>query len=65
VQDRKNYVYSREDVAHLLRRLGLPRLADRALRELPDPVDEDQIETWGLRYGLTKDGVISQIGGSP
>lgn len=65
MQDRRNYVYSRQEVARMLRRFGFPALADRASRELPDPVDVDQIETWGLRYGLTMAKVINHMGGSP
>lgn len=49
----------------MLRRQGFPELADMALRELPDPVNVDQIEVWGLRYGVTKDDLISRMGGSP
>jgi len=58
-------VYRREYVADRLRRQGFPELADLALRELPDPVDVDQLETWGMRYGVSKDDLISQMGGSP
>ena len=65
MQDSRNYVYRREYVADRLRRQGFPELADLALRELPDPVDVDQLETWGMRYGVSKDDLISQMGGSP
>jgi len=57
--------YKREDVAGWLRRWGYPQLADEALRVLPDPVDVDQLEAWGMRHGLSLDEVISQMGGSP
>ena len=63
--DSRNFVYSRQYVADRLRRQGFPELADLALRELPDPVDVDQIQAWGMRYGVTKDDLISQMGGSP
>ncbi len=65
MQDGRNYLYSREYVADRLRSQGFPELADAALRELPDPVDVDQIEAWGMRYGVTKDDLISRMGGSP
>ncbi len=58
-------MYSKEDVVRLMRRHGFLELADLASRELPDPVDLDQLEAWGLRYGVTTDSVISQLGGSP
>lgn len=47
------------------RHWGLPELAEAAVRELPDPVDSNRLEEWCLRHGLTKDEVISRMGGSP
>jgi hypothetical protein len=61
----RNFVYSRQYVADGLRRLGFPELAGQALQELPDPVDEDQIQAWVLQHGITKDDIISNMGGSP
>lgn len=61
----RNCTYSRRDVTDMLRRVGLPELADMALRELPDPVDAEQLETWGIRHGVTMDELISRMGGSP
>jgi len=58
-------VYSRQSVVHDLLRLGWQGLADEALRELPDPVDEDQLDAWCARHGISMDDVISQMGGSP
>ena len=52
-------------MADQLRRQGFPELADVALRELPDPVDSDQIESWGMRHGVSKDDLVSRMGGSP
>jgi len=65
MQGSRNYMYSRRYVADELRRQGFPELADVALRELPDPVDAGQLENWGLRYGISKDDLISRMGGSP
>jgi hypothetical protein len=65
MQGSRNHLYSKQSVADNLRRLGLQELADKALRELPDDVDPDQISNWGMRYGVTKDDLISQMGGSP
>ena len=53
--------YKREDVAGW----GHPRLADEASRVLPDPVDADQLQAWGMQHGLSLDEVISHMGGSP
>ncbi len=58
-------MYSRQYVVERLRHLGLPDLVDKALRELPDQVDTDQLWAWGMRYGVTKDQLISRMGGSP
>ncbi len=65
MQGSRNYIYSRQYVADRLRRQGFPELADVALRELPDPVDTGQLETWGTRHGISKDDLISSMGGSP
>ena len=40
----------------LLHHAGLPQLADQAARELPDPVDSEQLEAWESRYGIFPNG---------
>ena len=57
--------YSRQHVIDLLNRLGHKQLAEEASRVLPDPVDADQVGTWGMQHGLTHDDLVSQMGGSP
>ena len=57
--------YSRQDVVDVLNRLGYTQLAQEASRVLPDPVDADQVSTWGMQHGLSRDDLISQMGGSP
>jgi hypothetical protein len=57
--------YSRQYVVDLMHRLGHPELADEAARVLPDPVDIDQLSAWSMQHGLTRDDMISQMGGSP
>ncbi len=49
-----------------LRRLGLPQatIAEIAA-QLPDPVDLDKAGGLLQNYGLTRDSVISRLGGSP
>jgi hypothetical protein len=57
--------FSRQEIADMLRRAGLSEAADKALAELPDPVSLEDCEIWADRYGLTKDQLISEMGGSP
>jgi hypothetical protein len=35
------------------------------MRDLPDPVDLDHVQDWGIQRGITRDVLISQMGGSP
>jgi hypothetical protein len=56
---------TRQHVADLLRKAGLPEMADDALRDLPDPVDSDQVAAWAVPYGVNMDDLISRMGGSP
>jgi hypothetical protein len=56
---------ARQDVVDMLRRTGLPELAEEALRVLPDPVDLDFVAEVLQRYGVTMDDLIDRMGGSP
>ena len=56
---------TRQHVVDLLRRTGFSAAADEALRMLPDPVDLDEAAKWGARYGITRDELVSRMGGSP
>jgi hypothetical protein len=49
----------------MLRRTGLPELAEDALRVLPDPVDLDFAVEFLQSYGVTWDDLIDRMGGSP
>ena len=40
-------------------------MADEALRDLPDPVDREQVAAWAVTYGINVDELISRMGGSP
>ncbi|HEY7260009.1 MAG TPA: hypothetical protein VH589_00815 [Trebonia sp.] len=40
-------------------------MADEVLERLPDPVDLDYLEGLLAPYGVTKDQLISRMGGSP
>jgi hypothetical protein len=57
--------YSRQNVIEVLNRLGYTQLAEEALRDLPDPIDANQIRTWWMEHGFSRDELISQMGGSP
>lgn len=57
--------YSRDEVVRMLRKTGFSEVADKAVTELPDPVDLNRLEEWGMRHGVTRDILVSQLGGSP
>ena len=56
---------TRQHVIDVLRRAGLPEMAEDALHVLPDPVDSEQVEAWAVPYGINVDELISRMGGSP
>ena len=56
---------SRQYVVDELNRLGYRELAGEASQDLPDPVDINRLETWCMQHGLTRDEVMSRLGGSP
>ena len=55
----------RQSVVNMLRRAGLPELAEKAHRALPDPVEYGHADRFLFQYGITKDELISRRGGSP
>jgi hypothetical protein len=57
--------YSRQYVVDQLNRMGYAEIAVAASRELPDPVDINRLEGWCMQHGLSRDDVISRMGGSP
>ena len=57
--------YSRQWVADTLRRIGYQQEADEALRVLPEEVDRRQLEEFGDRHGISRDELMSRMGGSP
>ena len=56
---------SRQQVVDVLRKTGFWKAADEAMRVLPDPVDLDYVCGWAEQYGITRDHLISRMGGSP
>ena len=57
--------YSRREIVTLMRRTGYTELAEEAERVLPDPIDSDQLEAFAQSHGVTRDDIISEMGGSP
>jgi len=57
--------YSREWMVELLRRMGYSREADEALRVMPDEFDLKQLQEFGDQHGISRDELISRMGGSP
>ena len=56
---------TRQHVADVLRTAGLPEMADEAVRDLPDPVDSEQVAAWAVPYGVNMGDLVSRVGGSP
>jgi hypothetical protein len=56
---------TRQHVIDVLRKAGLPDMAEDALRALPDPVDSEQAAEWAIPYGINIDELINRMGGSP
>ncbi len=57
--------YSRQWVVDTLRRIGYSQEADEALRDLPEQVDLQQLQEFGDRHGISRDELVSRMGGSP
>jgi hypothetical protein len=55
----------RQHVVDILRKAGLPDVAADADQLLPDPIDYDDAAAFLARYGISKDELISRVGGSP
>ena len=45
--------------------LGYTEAADAAAQELPDPVSMEELRKFADRYNISRDEVMSQMGGSP
>jgi hypothetical protein len=56
---------SKAEVLNVLARTGIPKEAIAEIStKLPDPVDLDEQGALLQAYGVTRDGIISQLGGS-
>jgi hypothetical protein len=56
---------SKHEVVRVLRNAGLPEAAEEAERTLPDELEYEQVAKFSARYGITRDELISRMGGSP
>ncbi len=56
---------TRQHVVEVLRTAGLPEVADEANQSLPEELDLERAAEFLARYGITKDALISRMGGSP
>ena len=56
---------TRQHVIDVLRKAGLPEMADEALHDLPDPVDSEEVAAWAVPYGINMGELINRMGGSP
>ena len=56
---------TRQHVVDILRIAGLPELAEEAHRALPDPVEYNHAARFLAQYSISKDELISRLGGSP
>ena len=56
---------TRQHVVDMLRKAGLPEMADEAQRALPDPVDSEQAAAWAVPHGVNMEDLIDRMGGSP
>ena len=56
---------TRHHVIEILRKAGLPDMAEDALHALPDPVDSEQAAEWAIPYGINMDELVDRMGGSP
>ena len=56
---------TRQHVVDILRTARLRELAEEARRALPDPIEYNDAARFLARYGITKDDLISRVGGSP
>jgi hypothetical protein len=56
---------TRQQIVEVLRTAGLPEAADEAYRSLPEQLDLERAAEFLGRCGITKDALISRMGGSP
>ncbi len=64
--DHDRRYHSKAEFVHVLHRIGLPGEAIAEIAaQLSDPIDLEESGALLQTYGLTRDAVISRLGGSP
>jgi hypothetical protein len=56
---------TRQHVLDVLRRVGFAEAADELSEVLPNTIDLDKIQPFLTPYGITRDVLTSEMGGSP
>ena len=56
---------TKRHIIEVLKTAGLPQVAEEANRSLPDEMDLERAAEFVGRYGITRDVLISRMGGSP
>lgn len=56
---------TRQHVLDVLRRAGFAEAADELSEVLPNTIDLDKIQPFLTPYGITRDVLTSEMGGSP
>jgi hypothetical protein len=56
---------TRHQVVEVLTKAGFTEAAEEARRELPDTIDSEKVAEWGQKWGITRDELMSAMGGSP
>jgi hypothetical protein len=56
---------TRQQVVEVLRRAGLWELAEQDEMSLPESADIDRVAEFGLAHGITRETLVSLLGGSP
>ena len=57
---------SKAESAKVLRRAGIPEAEiEELFAQLPDPFDLDREQNILARHGVTREGLVDQMGGSP
>jgi hypothetical protein len=56
--------YTRQHVLDVLRRAGLVEEAEQLAASLPDTIDSEEAAELLMPYGITKDELVSRMGGS-
>ena len=57
--------YDRQWIIDQLRRLGYTQEADDAAETLPTQIPDEELKAFSDRHGISRDELMSRMGGSP